>query len=124
MEARRTIEMWTERGKPTKYLRALSFRLERIDVGKPRKFAIAHLACVFLHRRLDAAGEFTILLHEFRHARRKTEHVLENEDLSVAGGRGTDADRRNRHLLRDALGQGFGDRFDHHRKGSRFGDRA
>src|ERR1700722_12668805 len=72
-----------------------------------------YLLRIAFHRLLDRGSEIAEAFDEFRHARRKSEHVLEHKDLPIAGGAGADADGRNIDLGRDAaaerLGNGFKD---------------
>src|ERR1700676_5692031 len=68
---------------------------QRINVIRAREGARANLLRIAFDRLFDRGAELAEALDEFRHARRQPEHVLEHEDLAVAGGAGADADRRN-----------------------------
>ena len=48
------------------------------------------------HRALDGGAEFAVALDEFRHPRREHEHVLEHQDLAVAGRAAADPDGGDR----------------------------
>jgi len=62
---------------------------------RPGEGAGADVGRVGRHRGLDGGTEFAIALDEFRHPRREPEHVLEHEDLAVAGHAAADADGRD-----------------------------
>ena len=65
-----------------------------------RERARAHLRGIVGDRLLDARARVAVALDEFRHPRRQAEHVLQHQDLAVAGGACADADGRDRHLPR------------------------
>src|SRR5262249_32975180 len=55
---------------------------------------------------LDGGTKLAIALDEFRHPRGKPEHVLEHEDLAIAGDASANADGRDFDGSRDAAGGG------------------
>src|SRR5712671_3140877 len=56
-----------------------------VDVVGARECAGAHVLGVARDRSLDARTDVTVTFDEFRHPWRKPEHVLQNENLPVAG---------------------------------------
>src|SRR5438552_1882526 len=65
-------------------------------------------------RRADLVAEFAVALDEFRGERgEEAEHVVDHQDLPVAGGRAADPDGRRRNgigqLARQALGHPLDD---------------
>src|ERR1700722_2430944 len=85
-----------------------------VDVVGARKGSGADFLGIALDRPFDRGPEFAEPLDEFRHPRRQPEHVLEHEDLAVAGHAGADADGGDRDLFGDAPPERLGDRFEHH----------
>ncbi len=90
------------------------FLAHRIDVIRAGKAARPDLFRVALDRLFDGGAEFAETLHEFRHPRRKAEHILQHKDLTVTRGIRADTDGRDCDLSGDAARQRFGDRFQHH----------
>src|SRR6202011_675899 len=75
-------------------------------------------------RGFDRMSELSVAPHEFRHPGREPEHVLEHQDLAVAGNAAADADRWDRNGSGDAPGERLGNGLDDDREGSRIGNRA
>jgi len=60
----------------------------------------AHLGGIACNGGFDGRTEIAVALDEFWHARRKPEHVLQNENLAVAGDASADPNRGYRNLPR------------------------
>src|SRR5919198_1091576 len=124
--------MWHRQGKAGSRAWAVSawtrrlFRLwtKRVDVLRGGKRAGANIGRVGCDCRLNGRTKLGVALHEFRYARGEAEHVLEHEDLAVAGHASTDADGRDFDRGRDAAGERLGHPLDHHPEGTRLRDRA
>ena len=106
--------------------RRVLWRAARAAVGvlRGRKAPGADLLGVFARRGADLVAELAVALDEFRRELgEQAEHVVDHQDLPVAGRRAADADRRDRDRLgqfaRDALGGALDDQ----RKRAGFGDR-
>src|SRR5262249_16287409 len=61
----------------------------------------ANVGGVGCNRGLDGGPKLAIALDEFRRPRGEPEHVLEHEDLAIAGHASADADGRDFHASRD-----------------------
>src|ERR1700732_4722901 len=72
-----------------------------VDVVGTGKGAGTDFLGIALDRPFDRGPELAEALDEFRHPRRQPEHVLEHQNLAVAGHAGADADGRDRDLLGD-----------------------
>src|SRR5919109_2186869 len=124
--------MWHRQGKAGSRAWALSawrrrlFRLwaKWVDVLRGGKRAGANIGRVGCDCRLNGRTKLGVALHEFRHARGEAEHVLEHEDLTVAGHASTDADGRDFDRGRDAAGEGVRPRPNNHREGPPLPGRA
>src|SRR5256885_9371816 len=97
---------------------------KRIDVLRRGKGAGANIGRVGCDRRLNGRTELGVALHEFRHARGEAKHVLEHEDLAVAGHASTDADGRDFNRGRDAAGGRLPPPPPHERESTRLPDHA
>ena len=76
----------------------------------------AQLARVGAHRGDTTLVEALVLLHEARHSLgREPEQVVTDEHLTIAVWACADADGRDRELLRDSLGEGCRNAFEHER---------
>ena len=70
-------------------------RLLRLGRSAPRSGRRgSHVRGIGRGRGADPAGEVAVALHEARRALEQAEHVLGDQHLAVARGRGADADRR------------------------------
>src|SRR5262249_2387228 len=81
--------------------RAPLLPLHPIDVVRARKGARAYVGRIARDRRLDRGSELAVAADEFRHTRRQAEHVLQHENLAVAGCARPDADGPDRQLAAD-----------------------
>src|SRR6516162_4992096 len=90
----------------------------------PGKGTGAHIRGIGLDRRFDGRAKLAVAFYELRHPRRKPEHVLEHQYLTVARDTPTDADGGNCNRGCDAPRERLGHRLDHHRKCTHLGDGA
>src|SRR5216683_4644266 len=72
--------------------RSPSALLHGIDMFGRRKGARAHVVRIGLDRFIDRRTEIAVTAHEFRRLRRQPQHVLEHENLPVAGRARADPD--------------------------------
>src|SRR5262245_54298181 len=91
-----------------------------LRAGEGARADVSRVGC---NRGLDGGTKLAIALDEFRHPRGEPEHVLEHQDLAIAGDASADADGRDFDGSRDAAGERLGYRLDHDRKGARLRDR-
>src|SRR5689334_9793738 len=94
----------------------LLLRPHPISVLGARKRTRAHVLGIARDGGLDAGSEIAVALDEFGHSRREPEHVLEHQDLAIAGGARADADGRDRDLLGDTAPERLGHGLNHHRE--------
>src|SRR4029078_11897072 len=106
------------------YFRTLRlFAFHRIDVFRPGKRSSTYFGRVVGNRLFDPRAKRAIALDELWNARRKPEHVLEHQNLSIAGNTGSDTDGRDRHRSRKLSRERFRDCFNHNRKRARLRNR-
>src|SRR5580658_2509894 len=76
--------------RPFAALRQLTYgrTAHRIDVIGARKGTGPDLLRIAFDRLLNRRSQFAETLDEFRHAGRKTQHVLEHQHLAIAGDAG------------------------------------
>src|SRR6516165_12154902 len=88
------------------------------------KGAGAHVGGVARDRGFDGRPEVAIAPDESRHPRRQPKHVLEHENLTIAGHASPDLDRRYWDRSRDPPGERFSHRLNDHGEGTRLADCA
>ena len=96
---------WQNPPEPTPKVPQLHGFFQRIDVVGAREGARADLAGIFRHGLADRGAEIGVALDEFRHPRGEPEHVLEHQDLAIAGDASADADGRDFDGSRDAASE-------------------
>src|SRR6185436_7660822 len=94
----------------------LPLRPHLVSVLRAWKCACAHLLGIACDGGLDTRPEIAVALDEFGHPRREAQHVLQHQDLAIAGRARADADGRDRDLLRDTSSELFVQRLHHHRE--------
>jgi len=80
-------------------------------VFRPGKCSGTYFGRVVGNRLFDTRAKRAIALDELWNARRKPEHVLEHQNLSIAGNAGSDTDGRDRHRSRKLSRERFRDCF-------------
>src|SRR5579883_3148632 len=99
--ARRTFAALRQRGDAA----ARALCPHRIGMFRGGESSRANLFGIVSDRALDGGPELAEALDEFRRPRRQAEHIFKDEHLTVAGGAGADADRRNRNLRGNAAAE-------------------
>jgi len=90
-----------------------------------REAALPHLLGIFAGGRADFVAEAAIALDEFRRELgEEAEHVVDRQDLPVAGRRAADPDRRHRHRGGQLASEALGNPLDDQRECPGLGDRA
>lgn len=95
------------------------------DVLKRWKAALSHILCVCRDRCLGVASQRCITLDEsWLEGTKQAQHVVDHQDLTVAGRRCTDTDCWDRHLLRDQPSKSFRYLFEHDSECASLGHRC
>src|SRR5579863_1411606 len=110
-------EAWSRQGPPARLAHG-------VDVVRPRESARPDFLRIAFDCLLDRRAELAEAFDEFRHPRRQSEHILQDQNLAITGDAGANADRRDCDLRRDAPPERFGDRFKHDGKAAGIRHRA
>src|SRR5262245_44814736 len=99
------------------------FSSHGIDMVGPREGARPHILGIVCNRLFNPRPQFPVAADEFGNPRRQAEHVLQHQDLAVAGDARANANGRDRDLLGDLAAERLGDGLDHDRERAGVRDR-